>query len=255
MNELTSFFWQVFTVASNTITQRTRKKNNHEAPISFFHHRSRLFDERKKVAGLCFTNATWALEETYESEVVGSPSDNPKMKSVSRFCKQFSTRTKRRRWGTFSQLFPCTTIRYSKHHNNKTAVRPQFPYFLWQVLLVDPYRRANSAMWHFFPCQVHLFKSYHASFWTSALVKEKIDKFFFTHQQIKFAKSELVKENLPVCNRLYVRLSISVAWLSVGYVTFAVGWTWASNNACKCWHWTKWCLIHGKIKLRLLKST
>ena len=23
----------------------------------------------------------------------------------------------------------------------------------------------------------------------------------------------------------YVRLSISVAWLSVGYVTFAVGWT------------------------------
>ena len=28
----------------------------------------------------------------------------------------------------------------------------------------------------------------------------------------------------------YVRLSISVAWLSVGYVTFAVGWTWASNK-------------------------
>ena len=119
----------------------------------------------------------------------GLPSGNGKMKSVSRFCKQFSAITKRRRWGTFSQLFPCTTIRYSKHHNNKTAVCPQFPCFLWQVLLVDPYRRANSAMWHFFPCQVHLFKSYHASFWTSALVKEKIDKFFFTHQQIKFAKS------------------------------------------------------------------
>ena len=81
----------------------------------------------------------------------------------------------------FSQLFPFTTIRFSKHHNNKTAVCPQFPYFLWQVFLVDPYRQANSAMWHFFPCQVHLFKSYHASFWTSALVKEKIDKVFFTH--------------------------------------------------------------------------
>ena len=38
-----------------------KKNNNHEAPISFLHHRSRLFDERKKVAGswsgLCFTNA------------------------------------------------------------------------------------------------------------------------------------------------------------------------------------------------------
>ena len=36
-------------------------KNNHEAPISFFHHGSRLFDERKKGAGLwswlCFTYA------------------------------------------------------------------------------------------------------------------------------------------------------------------------------------------------------
>ena len=55
--------------------------------------------------------------------------------------------------------------------------------------------------------------------------------------------------------RGYVRLSISVAWLSVAYVTFAVGWTWASNNACECWHWTKWCLIHGKVKLRLLRLT
>ena len=51
----------------------------------------------------------------------------------------------------------------------------------------------------------------------------------------------------------YVQFSISVAWLSVGYVMFAVGWTWASNNACECWHWIKWCLMHGKKKLRLLK--
>ena len=86
---------------------------------------------------------------------------------------------------------------------NITTTRPLCARnFLWQVFLVDPYRRANSAMWQFFPCQVHLFKSYHASFWTSALVKEKLDKFFFTHQQIKFAKSKLVKENLLVCNRL-----------------------------------------------------
>ena len=48
-NKLRNFLWQVFTVASNTITQRRRKKN-HEAPISLFHHGSRLFDERKKVA-------------------------------------------------------------------------------------------------------------------------------------------------------------------------------------------------------------
>ena len=181
-------------------------KNNHKAPISFFHHGSRLFDERKKGAGLwswlCFTYAIWALKETYELNVVGSPLGNAKTKSVSRFCKQFSARTKRRRWAKFSQFFPFTTRRYSKNHNKKTAVRPQFPYFLWQVFLVDPYRRANSAMWHFFPCQVPLFKSYHATFWTSALVKEKIGKFFFTHQQIKFAKSKLVKENLLVCNRL-----------------------------------------------------
>ena len=178
VNELTSFLWQVFTVASNTITQRTRKKTNHEASISFFHPGSCLFDERKKVAGLwswlCFTYTIWALEETYESEVVGSSLDNAKTKLFSSFCKQFSARTKRRRWGKFSQLFPFTTVRYSKHHDNKTAVRPQFPYFLWQLYLVDPYRRANSAMRQFFPCQVHLFKSYHASFWTSAFVKEKM---------------------------------------------------------------------------------
>ena len=30
----------------------------------------------------------------------------------------------------------------------------------------------------------------------------KLDKFFFTHQQIKFIKSELVNENLLLCNRL-----------------------------------------------------
>ena len=31
--------------------------------------------------------------------------------------------------GSFHSFFPFTTIRYSKHHNNKTAVRPQFPCF------------------------------------------------------------------------------------------------------------------------------
>ena len=55
---------------------------------------------------------------------------------------------------------------------------------------------------NFFLAKCICSKSYHASFWTSALVKEKIDKFFFTHQQIKFAKSKLVKENLLVCNQL-----------------------------------------------------
>ena len=54
-------------------------------------------------------------KETYESEVVGSPLGNAKTTSVSRFCKQFRARTERRRWRKFSQLFPVSTIRYSKH--------------------------------------------------------------------------------------------------------------------------------------------
>ena len=49
------------------------------------------------------------------------------------------------------------------YHKNKTAVRPQFLNFPSK-----PYRQASSAMCQYFlPCQVH------ASFWTSALVKEK----------------------------------------------------------------------------------
>ena len=92
-------------------------------------------EKRLLARGRGCANAIWAIEETYESELVGSPSGNAKTKSVSRFCKQLSAWTKRRRWGTFSQLFPFTSIRYSKHHNNKTAVRPQFPNFLWQVSL------------------------------------------------------------------------------------------------------------------------
>ena len=146
VNELTSFLWQVFTVASNTITQQTRNKKQPWGANFVFSSWLTLIWREKKVAGLrswlCFTYAIWALEETYESEMVGSPLGNAKRKSVSRFCKQFSARTKRRRWRKFSQHFPFTTIRYSKHHNNKTAVRSQFPYFLWQVFLVDPYRRA-----------------------------------------------------------------------------------------------------------------
>ena len=118
---LTSFIWwceriNKFSLTSFHCSQQynytaDENKNNHEAPISFFDHGFRLFDERKKVAGL------WS----------------------------------------------CLCFTYA---------------------------------------QTYLFKSYHASFWTSALVKEKIDKFFFTHQQIKFATSKLVKENLLVCNRL-----------------------------------------------------
>ena len=36
------------------------------------------------------------------------------------------------------------------------------------------------------------------------LLRKKNGNFFFTHQQIKFAKSKLVDENLLVCNRLNI---------------------------------------------------
>ena len=124
---------------------------------------------------------------------------------------EHSKRHMNRRWW----VRPWATQRRS--HKNKTTVRQQFPYFLWQVFLHDPYRRANSAMRQFFPGQVPLFKSYHASFWTTALVKEKIDKFIFTHQQIKFAKSKLVKENLLVCNRLKSKCPGAHFYLTVNF--------------------------------------
>ena len=36
------------------------------------------------------------------------------------------------------------------------------------------------------------------------LLRKKNDNYFFTHQQMKFAKSKLVDENLLVCNRLNI---------------------------------------------------
>ena len=69
------------------------------------------------------------------------------------------------------------------HHKNKTAVRPRFLHFL------DKFSLSISAVCQFFSL-------------ISALVKEKQDKFFFTHQQIKFSKSEVVNANLLVCKRL-----------------------------------------------------
>ena len=110
VNELTSFPWQVFTIASNTIAQWTRKKTTTRRQFRFFTIAHAYLTREKRL--LACAVLIWALEETYESEVVGSPSGNAKTKSVSRFCKLFRARTKRRRWGTFSQLFPFTSIRY-----------------------------------------------------------------------------------------------------------------------------------------------
>ena len=68
---------------------------------------------------------------------------------------------------------------YSESSHEQDHCTPAISQFSWQVFLADPYRRAISAM-----CQ---------SFF--------LDK-FFTHKQIKLANSELVNENLLVCNRL-----------------------------------------------------
>ena len=89
--------------------------------------------------------------------------------------------------------------------------------------------------------------AYDSDFWFSLGHKRSYDS--------DSDSDSVASENQPLCvkferrggNSSYdcVRLSISVMWLSVGYVTFAVGWTWswASNNTCECW----WCLIHGRL--------
>ena len=101
------------------------------------------------------------------------------------------------------------------HHKNKAAVRPQFLNFLDRFSLST---RTDE--------EVSL---------TSALVKEKIDMFFFTHQQIKFPKSELVNENLLVCNRLKIvetnDLTNSSKWLKLRVANTA-GVCRTLTNAC-----------------------
>ena len=143
VNELTSLLWQFFTVDSNTITQRTRKKQPRGANFVFSSWLTRIWREKKGcwpvvlvVLYLICNMSTrrdmnrrwwvllWATQRRSQSQGFAS-----NLVQELREEDQFSARTKRRSWGKFSQLFSLTRIRYSKHHNNKTAVRPQFPYF------------------------------------------------------------------------------------------------------------------------------
>lgn len=74
------------------------------------------------------------------------------------------------------------------HHENKTAVRPKFLNFL------DKFSLSTRTDEQVLQCVNFFLDKCNCS-------KASMCKFFFTHQQIKFAKSELCNENLLVCSR------------------------------------------------------
>ena len=138
VNELTSFLWQVFTVASNTITQRTRTKTTMRRQFRFLIMAFAYLTREKRLLACGLVCALLMQYEHSKRHMDRTwwvrPWATQRLSQFQGFASNLVQELREEDEGSFHNFCPFTTIRYSKHHNNKTAVRPQFPCFLWQVL-------------------------------------------------------------------------------------------------------------------------